>query len=431
MNYAAALEFLDRHVNLEARAGKWEGLSLERMRDLAQVLGDPHEAFPAVHITGTNGKGSTARMVSRLVMAHGLSVGTYTSPHLERYNERIQRNLEPVSDEEFAALIHDIALVEALVDQPPSHFEVLTAAAFRHFADTAVDVGVVEVGVMGRWDATNIVHGQVAVITNIGRDHTDFSGDWRRAIASEKAGIIKTGATLVLGESNPALREVFLAEGQERTLVRGEHFRLLANRLAVGGRLLSIETPRGRVEELFVPLHGAHQGENAALAVVAAEEFFDRPLDPEVAAEAFAELTVPGRFEVMERQPLVILDGAHNPDGAEAAAAVLAEEFAQVAGRRIFVIGMLTGRDPETMLRAFGVRSDDRLITTTPPSPRALPAEELADTARRLGLQAEAVHEVPDALDRARYTSRTDDLILVTGSLYVVGAARAALAGDG
>ncbi len=426
MNYDEALAYLDQHINLEARAGTYEGLSLDAMSEMAALRGDPQHAYPVIHITGTNGKGSTARMVTRLLMAHGLTVGTYTSPHLERYNERLRWNDEPIDDEAFGAAIGELASLEPMLRQRPSHFECLTSAAFAWFAGQAVDAAVIEVGVLGRFDATNIVEADVAVITNIGADHTDFVGDWRRRIAEEKAGIIKPNSTLVLGETRPELRDVFLDEGPARAWIRGEDFELEANRLAVGGRLLDLRTPFHRLDEVFLPLHGAHQGDNAVLALAAAEAFFDRGLDDTVVAEGFAEVRVQGRFEVLNRSPLVILDGAHNPDGAAAAARVMEEEFA-TEGRRVLVMGMLAGREPEQMLRNFRADRFDLVVACTPSSPRALPADDLAAIATGLGIAAVAAPSVEAGLDLALRDCGPGDLVLVTGSFYLVGAARGPL----
>ncbi len=426
MNFDEALAYLDAHINLEARSGVYEGLSLDAMADIARVWGDPQEAYPVIHITGTNGKGSTARMATRLLMAHGLKVGTYTSPHLERYNERIRIDDAEVDDQRFADIIEQLSRFEPMLGQRPSHFECLTACALALFAEEAVDVAVIEVGVMGRYDATNIVTADVAVITNIGRDHTTAQGDWRREIAEEKAGIIKSTSTLVLGEKDPALREVFLGEGPAAALVAGEDFELEANRLAVGGRLIDLRTPYQRLTELFVPLHGAHQGVNASLALMATSAFFGRALDPEVAAEGLASTEVAGRFEVLRRNPLVIIDGAHNPDGAEAAAAVLEEGFA-VQGRRVLVCGMLEGRDPQLMLTALRADRFDTVITCTPTSPRALPADELALAAASLGIACRVASTIEQAIGWALDAATPSDLIFVTGSLYLVGAARSLL----
>ena len=422
MNYDDALAYLDAHASYE-KTGRITSPSIERITRLAAAMGDPQHACPVIHITGTNGKGSTARLVTALLVESGLSVGTYTSPHLERINERIARNLEPVDDETLAALIGDVAGAEGAIHVDPSYFEIVTAAAFRWFADVAVDVAVVEVGLLGRYDATNVADGTVAVVTNVGQDHTDFEGDWRRRIAHEKAGIIKPGSTLVLGETDPDLREVFLAEHPAASAIRDEDFAAERNDTAVGGRVLDVRTPTGVYEEVFLSLHGAHQGDNAAVALTAAEAFFARGLDQRIVAEAFAAIAVPGRFEVVGRNPLVVLDGAHNPDGAAALAATLADDF-DVAGRRVFVVGALAPREPSVLLDALGVDDGTVVVACTPPSPRAHPATDVAVAAEALGAEAVAVPDIPAAVDRALDLAREDDAVVVTGSLYVVGPAR-------
>jgi len=429
MDLTAALRYLDEHVNLEATAGRVEGLSLERMRGLASVLGDPQDAFRVIHITGTNGKGSTTRIVTELLRESGLAVGTYTSPHLETVNERLAYDGEPISDAELAAVITHLAAIEPLLDARPSYFELLTAAAFHWFADRGVDAAVVEVGLLGRWDATNVVRSDVAVLTNVGHDHTDGVGDWRRRIAEEKTGIVKPDSTFVLGESDPELTDIFAAAPAAETWRRDLQFGCDRNDLAVGGRVLDLYTPGGRVEDLHLPLHGAHQGDNAAVALAAAEAFFGRQMPEDLVREAFAKVRVPGRFEIVHREPLVILDGAHNLDGAMAAAATLREEFT-LTGSLVLVVGMLQGRDPAEMLEALGAADAGYVIACAPPSPRAIPAAEVAAIADRLGVVAEAVPDVPSALARALSFATSEDAVVVCGSLYVVGAARAALRGS-
>lgn len=433
MDLSAALAWLDAHVDLErspgasVAAGRTEGLSLDAMRELVHVLGDPQAAAPVVHLTGTNGKGSVARMVSALLQGHGLTVGAYTSPHLERLNERLARDGEPISDDELAALVAALAELEPLVveraGQAPSWFELVTAAAFAWFADVAVDVAVVEVGLLGRYDATNVADGTVAVVTNVSGDHTDFAPGWREAVAREKAGIVKPGSTFVLGEADPELRPVFLEAPAERVWVRGEDFGCEANRLGVGGRVVTVRTPNGVLDDLLVPAWGRHQGENLAVAVAAAEAFFDRPLEREVTAGALAELRLPGRCEVVGTQPLVVLDGAHNPAGAAALAQTLAEDMA-FADRQVLVVGMLQGRDPGPVLEALRAPAAQLVVATEPPGVRALPAAEVAAAALAMGAEVEVVVDPAAAIERAHAVAGPDDLVCVTGSLYLVGAAR-------
>lgn len=436
MDIDKALHYLDAHINLEVLtgvAGRAEGLSLDRMRRVVDVLGEPQRNYPVIHLTGTNGKGSTARMISALMAAHELSVGTFTSPHLEHITERISRNGEPIEPDAFAQVVGELASLEDLMGVRPSYFELLAAAAFSWFSQVAVDVAVVEVGMLGRWDATNVADGQVAVVTNIGKDHTDGVGDWRAHVAREKAGIVKPDSHLVLGETDPALRPAFAAAAPAGVWVRDEDFGVVTDRLAIGGHVVDLRTPHGVTEEVLLPVHGAHQVDNAACALAAVEAFFGRAVHPDVVAAAFGGLRLPGRFEVLHRGPLLVLDGAHNPDGAAAAARTLADEF-EVAGRRRWVLGLLGGRDLGEMVDAFGIRAGDEVIACTPPSPRGVPADDLADVlaARRVDVEVEP--DVGAAVERAWRTALEageGDVVMVTGSLYTVGAARTACRGLG
>ena len=426
MNYDDALRHLERHINLEAKAGRWEGLSLDRIRSMMHVLGDPHLAYPVIHVTGTNGKGSTTLLITELLKARGLLVGTYTSPHLERINERIRIDGVPITDDAFACAIEGVSALESLVDGTLSHFEVLTAAALAHFADIAVDVAVIEVGLLGRWDATNIVDAAVAVVTNIGRDHTDGVGEWRRAIAHEKAGIIKADSTLVLGETAPALRDVFLAEASAGVLERGVDFEATNNRVAIGGRAADLRGPYGRYNDVFIALHGAHQADNASLALAAGEAFFGAAFEDDVVREAFAAVRVPGRFEILRRHPLVVVDAAHNPDGARVATSTLDDDFG-VGRRRILVLGLLQGRDIGDMLDALEAARAEAVIVCEPDWPRRIPAADIAAVARARGITVEIVVSIGDAVHRALSLAEDDDVVLVTGSNYVIGPARRVL----
>jgi dihydrofolate synthase/folylpolyglutamate synthase len=263
----------------------------------------------------------------------------------------------------------------------------------------------------------------VHVLTNVGHDHTDGVGDWRARIAEEKAGIVKEGATFVLGERDPALEPVFQATPASEIWRRDDDFGCATNRLAIGGRVLDLRTPGASYDDVLLPLHGEHQGDNAAIALAAAEAFFDRPLEDSLVREAFGAVRNPGRFEIVRRDPLVILDGAHNPDGARALAHTLDEGFA-VRGDRRFVVGMLDGRDPAEVLAALGAADAAEVVCCTPESPRALAAEALAAHVRAAGGIARVVPEVRAAVEAALDASSPDDVVVVTGSLYTVGAAR-------
>jgi len=430
------LEWLDAHTNLEV-SGPGAGVSpktrvrapsLERIRPLVELLGSPQGDYPIVHVTGTNGKTTTTRMAADLLTTRGLSVGAYTSPHLERVNERLVWSGEPVSDAALAEVLDLVARAERALPQAPSYFEILTAAAYRWFADVAVDAAVIEVGLGGTWDATNVADGVVAVVTNVSIDHTEYLGPTRASIAAEKAGIVKPGATLVLGEPDPELAPVFLARGPGRVLRRGTDFEVMGNRPAHGGRLVDLRTPAGRYRDLYLPFHGAFQADNAVAALAAAEAFFEGPLDFDLVAEAFAAMRSPGRLEVVGHQPLVLLDGAHNVAGAEALTAALDEEFQP--GPRTLVVGLLREKDPRLMLEAFRAGEAEHLVVCPPPSPRALDPQAVAAAAVELGVppgRVEMAGTVTEAVARALALTPPDGQLVVAGSLYLVGEARGAL----
>jgi dihydrofolate synthase/folylpolyglutamate synthase len=423
MQYGEALNYLDEHASYE-KTGRVESPSLDNINTFMDLMGQPHLSYPVIHITGTNGKGSTTQIVTQLLIAHGLQVGTYTSPHLEKLTERISRNNEPISEQDFADCVAAIADIEVIGGVRPSYFEVMTAAAFRYFADTAVDVAVIEVGMLGRWDATNVVNSSVAVVTNIALDHTEFAGPRLEDIAFEKVGISKPGSVLVVGDTNEELREIWNAAESAAVLLRGNDFEVSENELAVGGRMIDVRTERAVYKELPLPLHGQHQGDNAAIALTAVEEFFGNVLDVDVVREGFAAVKMPGRFEVLGRGPLVVIDGAHNPAGADVCAQVFFDDFSP-EGKRILVVGALKGRDPQMLLSALRADEFDVVICCTAPSPRGLAANDLASAAKQMGCEQVVVCEtVEAACDKALSIAREEDAVLVAGSLYVVGSAR-------
>lgn len=431
---AAVRAWLDAHVNLESLgvpAGsdrRATAPTLERMVALATLLGSPQLEYGSILITGTNGKTSVGRLTSALLVGAGASTGRYTSPHLERVNERMCWNDEAIDDATLVERLAQVALIEPHLPAVPSWFEILTGVALTWFADVAVDAAVLEVGLGGTWDATNVVDAAVAVVTNVALDHTEYLGPTRAAIAAEKAGIVRRDATLVLGETDPDLTATFTGRGPARTWMRDRDFGATRNVAAVGGRVLDLHTPLSRHVDVLVPLHGAHQGDNAAIALAAAEAFLEEPLDPDVVAEAFAGASSPGRLEVVGRSPLVVLDGAHNVAGAEHLRRALDETFP--TGERTFVVGLLREKDPAEMLTALGVDPTTRLVLCAPPSPRARDPREVATVARTLGVPGDrtvVVDDVSDAVDRAVAATREEGQVVVTGSLYVVGAAREAL----
>ena len=445
MDYQGAVDAL--YARMPTRMGP----SLERISRLVELLDHPERTAPAVHLTGTNGKTTTARMIASLLAAFGVGAGLYTSPHLQDVRERIALATRPISTEEFAEtwtyLEPFLAEVDRVSDQPVTFHEALTALAFTWFAELPVDAQVIEVGMGGSWDATNLVHGEVAVINRVGLDHPEL-GDTPAAVATEKAGIIKRGATVVSQAQDDDVLEVVAgraAEMDARLLVAGRDFEVERRRQAVGGQVLDLRTPAGVVPDVLVPLHGRHQADNAAGALVAVEAFLGahegawgpstdapasqrRDLDPDTVRAGFATVTSPGRLEVVSRRPLVLLDGAHNPAGARALAAALLEEF--VVDRRTLVVACLADKDIRGILQALAPATG-RLIVTTTRSPRAAPAERLRKEAEALGLHAEVAPDVAAAIGLAVDGATESDAVVVTGSLHTVGEARDLLMGPG
>lgn len=421
--------------------------SNERMRALVELLGEPQRTFRAVHLTGTNGKTSTARMVDALLRETGLRVGRYTSPHLNSVTERIVVDGEPVSDETFVSAYQEmkpyVDLVDAQSDVPLSFFEIVTALAFVIFADSPVDVGVIEVGMGGTWDNTNVVDAEVAVVTPIALDHQQYLGDTVTAIATEKAGIIKAGATAVLAQQSDEAEQVLLRRCVEvdATVAReGSEFGVSARIVGVGGQAITIQGLGGEYTEVFLPLHGAHQAQNAACAVAAVEAFFgaDRekgPLDIDLVRAGFAAVRSPGRLEAVRSAPTILLDSAHNPAAMKATVAALGEAFE--FRRLVVVLGVFADKDVAGLLDLLETVADE-IIVTQNSNPRALPADDLAAAAVTV-FGADRVTVEPrldDALEAAVRLAEDsgDDSwggagVLVTGSVVTAGEARLLLAG--
>jgi dihydrofolate synthase/folylpolyglutamate synthase len=429
MDYQQAVDAL--YARMPTRVGP----SLERIAHLAELLDHPERTAPAVHLTGTNGKTTTARMVASLLAAFGVGAGLYTSPHLQDVRERIALATRPISTAEFVEtwtyLQPFLAEVDRAHAQPVTFHEVLTAMAFTWFAELPVDAQVVEVGMGGSWDATNLVHGDVAVINRVALDHPEL-GDTPAAVAAEKAGIIKRGATVVSQAQDDDVLAVIAerARGLDaRLLLEGRDFGVERRRQAVGGQVVDLRTPAGTTTEVLVPLHGRYQADNAVGALAATEAFLGgRELDADTVRAGFASVTSPGRLEVVSRKPLVVLDGAHNPSGARALAAALLEEF--VVDRRILVVASLADKDLRGILEGLAPATG-RLVVTTNRSPRAAPAERLRKEAEALGLVAETAPDVATAVNRAIDSAGETEAVVVTGSLHTVGEARDLLMGPG
>lgn len=415
---------------------------LERIALLCDLLGSPQRAYPSIHLTGTNGKSSTARMIDALLQAFGLRPGRYTSPHLDSVTERISVGGEPLSEQRFGEVYDELApyveVVDSRMPDRMTFFEVLTAMAFAAFADAPVDVAVLEVGLGGAWDATNVVQAQTAVVLPVGLDHVPLLGTTVGQIAAEKAGIIHPGATVLLAQQVPEAAEVLLRRCVEvgATVAReGLEFGVVSRAPAVGGQLLSLQGLSGRYDELYLPLHGAHQAANAAAALAAVEAFLgggDKGmLDADLVREGFARVASPGRLEVVRTSPTVLLDAAHNPPGMAATVAALTEAFAFT--HLVAVVAVLGDKDALAMLEVLepAVAS---VVVTRNGSPRALPVDDLHALA--VEVFGEQRVQVEDALDDALSTAvALADAeavyggagVLVTGSVVTVGEARALL----
>ncbi|SER82182.1 dihydrofolate synthase / folylpolyglutamate synthase [Propionibacterium cyclohexanicum] len=413
------------------------GPSLERISALCELLGSPQHAAPVIQITGTNGKGSTAIIIDSLLRAMGLRTGRFTSPHLQDISERICIDGRPISSARFDDIWHQIEPMVAMVDEQQlggiamTFFEVMTGMAFAAFADAPVDVMVMEVGMGGRWDATNVADASVAVVGPVGLDHMEYLGDTIAQIAAEKAGIIKAGSIAVLADQEPQAAMVL----QERCLevgvpmVReGVDFGLLDRQLAVGGQLVQIQTASGPIADLHLPLYGAHMAHNAAVSVAAVEAFLGgKGLEPKLIETGFAQVKAPARLETVHREPTVVLDTCHNPQGAQATMAALSEAFD--INPLVGVVAMMSDKQVDAVLGIFEESMDSIVVTKVSDSPRAMPVDELAEIAEDIfgSARVHRAQDVATALDAAMNLAQAGGErggVLVAGSVWLAGQAR-------
>lgn len=414
--------------------------TLDRVAQVMDLMGSPQQTFGVVHVTGTNGKTSTTRMIERLLREMGLSTGRFTSPHLHDMRERISLSGEPIGEQRFLDAFDEVLPFIHLADEQSlaaggpamTYFEVLVCVAYAAFADAPVDVAVVEVGLGGAWDATNVADGSVAVVTPVALDHTRLLGDSLEAIAGEKAGIIKDGAIAVLGVQEPEVMAIMVDRCDEvgaSMQAEGVAFGVLEREVAVGGQLVSLRGLAGDYRELFLPLHGGHQAHNAALAVAAVEAFVgggEQPISQEVIHAAFADMTSPGRMEVVRRSPTVIVDAAHNPAGVSALVAGIRESF--TFHRLVGVLAVLQEKDAETMVGLLEPLLDHVVVTRTT-SPRAIRPERLGEIA--VGYfgddRVTVVADLPEALDTAAGLADEGGMtgaVLATGSVVTAAEVR-------
>jgi len=433
----------------QALLGRWPETrlepSLDRIAAMCRLMGDPQHAYPVIHLTGTNGKTSTGRMVDALLRELGIRTGRFTSPHLSSMTERISIDGAPVSEELFVEAFADVAAYAQIVDDsqphPLSFFEMMVAMAYSAFADSPVDAAVVEVGMGGTWDATNVADGQVAVITPIAVDHAAYLGDRPELIAVEKSGIIKAGAHVVIAEQLPEVMDVLMRRAVDvgaSALREGIDFGVSSRVTAVGGQMIDLQGVAGRYGEIFLPLHGAHQAHNAAAALTAVEAFTgSHELDIDAVRQALSSVTSPGRLEVLRRSPTVLLDAAHNPHGAEALVEAVQDAFS--LSPLIGVVGVMADKDVEAMLRVLEPVLAE-IVCTQNSAARAMPAAELAELAADV-FGAERVTVAPrldEAVERAMGMADSSEGyedaigsggVLVTGSVVTVGEARVLLGG--
>jgi dihydrofolate synthase/folylpolyglutamate synthase len=439
----AVLLAIDTELNARAPETDIEP-TLQRIAALTDILGNPQRSYPIIHVAGTNGKTSVTRMAEKLLHTAGLRSGRYTSPHLQRVTERIALDSEPIAARGFLDIYREVAPYLPLVDgqsaTPLSKFEVLTAMAFATFADAPVDAAVIETGLGGRWDATNVADAQVAVIGPVAVDHVEYLGSDLGGIAAEKAGIVKPEATVVLARQAPEAGQAVLRRCLEvdATVARQDsEFGVVRRDVAVGGQLLTLQGLGGRYEDVFVPLHGAHQADNACLAVAAVEALLgagtERKLDVELIREAFGDVATPGRLEAVRSAPTVLLDAAHNPHGAAATAAAITEEFD--FRKLVGVVGVMADKDAAGLLGALEPVLSEVVVTRNS-TPRSMEPDELAELARaefgpeRVYVQQRLDDALETAVAVAEEVGAADEPIsgagvLVTGSVVTVGEARA------
>ena len=416
------------------------GPSLERIAAVMELAGDPQRTYPVIHLTGTNGKTSTSRMIDSILQETGLSTGRFTSPHLHDIRERITLSGKPIPRDKFIAAHDDVAPLIEIVDERSlssggrrmNFFEVLVAIAFAAFADAPVDVAIVEVGLGGSWDATNVADGTVAVVTPIDRDHTHLLGDDPVDIAHEKSGIIKAGSVTISSVQDPDVAAVLAERAEEvgsELRLEGDKFGVLARDVAVGGQQVNIRGLAGDYPDLFLPLYGAHQASNLATAIAAVESLVGggtQALDRAVLSAAVSRMTSPGRLEIVRRSPTVLVDAAHNPHGARALVAALDEAFTFT--RLVGLVGIVADKDAASILEALEPKLDHVVISRSS-SPRAMPPVQLGALATDIFGESRVTVEgnLPDALDRAIALAEEEGLgggVIVTGSVITAGEVR-------
>lgn len=424
MNYEQATAYVERHIGLGGDPG------LDRIEDLLDLMGRPHEGYPVIHVAGTNGKTSTARLATLILVAHGLNTGTYTSPHLQRIEERLAVNGRFSTSEEFALAVADVAafadLREDAGETPNTYFELTTAAAFAFFADQAVNAAVIEVGLGGRLDSTNVVDAEVCVVTSIGEDHTEYLGEDVASIAAEKVAIAGPSSILVTGRLPEAAIEVANKRAREMGIQHrryGIDYDIESYERGVGGWLATLRGAESTYDDIFLPLHGHYQLVNFTMAVAASEALVGRKLDVDALRGAASVATVPGRMEPLGSSPFVMVDGAHNADGVETLVESIREEYPTTKWQVVF--GVMGDKNVDLMIEHLGSIAAG-VVTAAVDEKRAVPAVELAERVATIlpDTPVMAAENIEYAIDMARAEAGAVGAVLVTGSIYLVGQVR-------
>ncbi len=428
-SYEECRRWLDSHIDFEklgSHETKVRMPTLERIRELCKYLGDPQDCAPAFHVAGTNGKGSTARIISSLLKEMNLAVGTFTSPDLGGIHERISYDLEPISERDLCEIFNILSGIESQLSVTPTRFELLTAASFSYFANCGVDIQVIEVGLGGKWDSTNVINGMSCVITNIGLDHTEVLGNTKEEIAMEKVGIVKPGSLVTIVEEDKNIADLLEQQAQKRGADKivsiNNNFRIVNKTMAVGGWVIDFETPYSSFSEVYLSLLGEHQINNAVGSIVGTELFFDKSLSDKIVRNTLSKISVPGRLEIVSNNPLVVLDGAHNVHGAVALGKALSCELTFPKNINL-IVGILENKDALNMLKSLNIENRVKnVIVVEPNSPRKMSADSLLSLCKQVFVNSYCAVEksYSKAVDLAKSID-DPDMVLITGSLYVVG----------
>lgn len=416
------LNWLNSLINFESTPIK-KAPSLETINSLLECLGRPQDAFPTINITGTNGKGSTSLMVTQLLADSGLKVGTFTSPHLNKVNERIKINNIEISDEDLFEVLRIVQLTCELNDIKPTYFEALTACACYYFDSIAVDIGIMEVGLGGTWDCTNYesnntkAHDHV-IITSISKDHTEILGTSETEIAYDKTGLIKPNSTVLIGDMSEEVVDIINTKDKVELLRLWDDFEIYNEQSALGGKIFSLKNRWGIFENIYLPQYGKHQVINAAVSITCAMSFLQQGFDVDFINTALSQIKNFGRFEIISKNPLVVFDGAHNPGGGVALKETLEEDF-PLYSSRVYIIGAKKGKKVLEFIESLNINDEDLIITTASDFELMMSPQELYDICKQMHENVMFIDDISKSLEYALDIVLDDGQIIITGSLYL------------